>query len=91
MINNYLYQPIEEKIISKINRFQINKVDLIELKKTFANSIILITGAAGSIGSQFTKDIIKFNFKNLYLVDKDENQLTELNRELILLCEKKKN
>ena len=50
----------------------------------------MVTGGAGSIGSQFCKDILKFNFKALFIIDKDENQLTELNRELILLCDKKK-
>ena len=60
-----------------------------ELKKNFYNENILILGASGSIGNFFTKRLMKFNFKNLYLIDKNENDLTELNRELILLADKK--
>ena len=87
MINESLYKGFEEETISRINRFKINKKDLNELKKSFRNRIVLISGAAGSIGSQFSKDIIKYNFrvKKIIFLDKDENMLTELNRELLLL------
>ena len=86
MINENLYKFFE-KIISKKNRFKINRKDLNELKKSFKNRIILITGAAGSIGSQFSKDIFKYNLKikKIIFFDKDENMLTELNRELLLI------
>ena len=63
MINENLYRPFEEDTISKVNRFKISKKDLNELKKSFKDKILLITGAAGSIGSQFSKDIFKYNFK----------------------------
>ena len=87
MINESLYKHFEEETISKINRFKIIRKDLNELKKSFKNRIVLISGAAGSIGSQFSKDIIKYNFKikKIIFLDKDENMLTELNRELLLL------
>lgn len=87
MINQSAYLPLERKIISSKNRFVLLKKDLIEINKDFKKNNLLITGAAGSIGSQFVKDIIKFNFnfKSLILLDKNENQLTELNRELLLL------
>jgi FlaA1/EpsC-like NDP-sugar epimerase len=87
MINENLYKHFETKTISKINRFEINKKDLNELKKSFQNKIVLISGAAGSIGSQFSKDIFKYNFKikKIIFLDKDENMLTELNRELLLI------
>ena len=86
MINENLYKHFETETISKVNRFEIRKKDLNELKKSFQNKIILISGAAGSIGSQFSKDIFKYNFKikKIIFLDKDENMLTELNRELLL-------
>ena len=86
MINENLYKRFEEEAISKVNRFEISKKDLNELKKSFKNKIVLISGAAGSIGSQFSKDIFKYNFKikKIIFLDKDENMLTELNRELLL-------
>ena len=89
MINSELYFPIEKSVISKINRFKLNKKEDLELEKDFKNSSVLIAGGAGSIGSQFCKDIIKYNIKNLFILDKDENQLTELNRALVLLLNKK--
>lgn len=87
MINENLYKNFEREIISKVNRFEISKKDLNELKKSFQNKIVLVSGAAGSIGSQFSKDIFKYNFKikKIIFLDKDENMLTELNRELLSL------
>lgn len=82
----YNIKEIEKKIISNINRFKISKKDFSELLNIFKNKNVLIFGAAGSIGGQFSEDLIKnFNvFKNLYLIDKNENKLTDLNRNLIL-------
>ena len=87
MINENLYKHFERETISKVNRFEISKKDLNELKISFQNKIVLVSGAAGSIGSQFSKDIFKYNFKikKIIFLDKDENMLTELNRELLLL------
>ena len=87
MINENLYKTLESHIISKTNRFEINRKDLEELKKSFKNKTVLISGAAGSIGSQFSKDIFKYKFKikKIIFLDKDENSLTELNRELLVL------
>tara|TARA_B100000700_G_scaffold67305_1_gene74432 strand:- start:3219 stop:4379 length:1161 start_codon:yes stop_codon:yes gene_type:complete len=86
MINSNLYERFEKETISNVNRFKINKKDLNELKTSFKNKILLISGAAGSIGSQFSKDIFKYNLKpkKIIFFDKDENLLTELNRELLL-------
>ncbi len=81
---NQEYLDLEKKIISKNNRFNLSKSDKFELKKNFFNSNILITGAAGSIGSAFVKLLKSYKFKNLILLDKDENQLTELNRDLVI-------
>ena len=87
MINENLYKHFETETISKVNRFEIRKKDLNELKNSFHNKIVLISGASGSIGSQFSKDIFKYNFKikKIIFLDKDENMLTELNRELLLI------
>ena len=92
MINEILYKSFEKEIISKFNRFKINKKDLNELKKSFKNKVVLISGASGSIGSQFSKDIFKYNLKikKIIFLDKDENMLTELNRELLLFFNFKK-
>ena len=80
---------LETKIFGKRNRFELTKKEKIELKKDFKNSNILITGAAGSIGSIFTKELKNFDFKKIYLLDKDENLLADLARSLNLLFKSK--
>jgi FlaA1/EpsC-like NDP-sugar epimerase len=80
---------LEKMIISNNNRYKLNLAEKNEIKKTLFNQNILIIGACGSIGKQFTKQIYKFNFKKIYLLDKNENELVELNRELVLLNIKK--
>ena len=92
MIDEFLYKPLEDKTISKIQRFKINNKDLRELRLSFRNKTILISGAAGSIGSQFSKDIWNYKLKpkKIIFLDKDENLLAELNRNLLLLNNFKK-
>ena len=75
---------LEKKIISTKNRFDISKKEQNEIKELFHKETVLITGACGSIGGAFTKKILKLNYKTLYLLDKDENSLTNLNREILI-------
>lgn len=74
---------LEKKIISQKNRFKLDKEENKEIKKIFANKTVLIIGASGSIGSKFSLDLINHKFKKLYLLDKNENELTSLNRSII--------
>ena len=92
MINRNLYLTFEKDIISKKERFKISKKDFAELKYLFRKKIIFISGAAGSIGSQFSRDFFHHNFKpkKIIFFDKDENLLTELNRDLLLIKNFKK-
>ncbi|WOD43347.1 SDR family NAD(P)-dependent oxidoreductase [Hwangdonia lutea] len=48
----------------------------------FSNDTILITGAAGSIGSELTKQLVHSRYKKLILVDIAESPLYELQQEL---------
>ncbi len=84
------YRNIERSIISKVNRFKLSRIETQELKDDFKYSNFLIVGAAGSIGSAFIEILLQYDYKSLILVDKDENQLTELNREINLIIDKKK-
>lgn len=86
-MKNLHISSIEKKIITKKNRFFFIKEDILEIKKIFNKKNILILGAAGSIGSSFTLYLLK-NFslsKNIFLLDKNENDLTDLNREIVSL------
>ena len=48
------------------------------LKKEFRDKIILITGAAGSIGSEIARQITNYPYKQLILIDQAESDLYEL-------------
>ena len=52
------------------------------LKKEIKNKNVLVIGGAGTIGKNFIKSLLSFNPKKLIVVDKDENGLTELTRDL---------
>ncbi|MBF0461203.1 MAG: polysaccharide biosynthesis protein [Magnetococcales bacterium] len=53
-----------------------------QLAATIARSRILVTGAAGSIGSAFVEQLVDFAPAALHLVDPSENNLVELVRTL---------
>lgn len=52
------------------------------IKKVIQNNVVLITGAAGSIGSELVKQISQFEPKLLLMFDWWENGLFELDQEL---------
>ena len=60
--------------------------DLIENEKYLSEEIngnsLLIIGGAGTIGSSFIKAALKFKPRRLFVVDTNENGLTELTRDL---------
>ena len=52
------------------------------LRKEFYQKTILITGAAGSIGSEITRQITKYDYKQILILDQAESPLYELQQEL---------
>ena len=78
---------IESKTLSLIGRSNelfeedINKHDL-ELKEIISSSSFLVIGGAGSIGQAVVKEIFNRNPKKLHVVDINENNLTELVRDI---------
>lgn len=54
------------------------------LDEEYNNQIILITGAAGSIGSEISRKLSKFNYKKLILIDVAESALYDLQQEFII-------
>ena len=87
MFNNEI-NLLEKKLITPKNRFKLSKKNKDEIKKIFFKSNTVIIGSAGSICFEFTKSLNHYKFKSLFLVDKDENRLTDLNRELITIFDK---
>jgi FlaA1/EpsC-like NDP-sugar epimerase len=52
------------------------------LSKKVKDKSVLVIGGAGTIGSSYIKAILKFEPAKLYVVDTNENGLTELTRDL---------
>lgn len=53
-----------------------------EIEKLIKNKVILITGAAGSIGSELSRQTVKFHPKVLILLDQDETGIFNITQEL---------
>ncbi|AUC14190.1 polysaccharide biosynthesis protein [Tenacibaculum sp. SZ-18] len=53
------------------------------VKRDVNGKVILVTGAAGSIGSEISRQISKYNHKHLILIDQAESPLYEIQQELI--------
>ena len=71
---------------------QVNIDDLLDRKQIFIdnpivqrevnNKVILVTGAAGSIGSEISRQIASYDVKHLVLIDQAESALYDLQQEL---------
>ncbi len=87
-VNDWIDGKLE---VSQIKEIQIE--DLLErapinmenqnIKKELNNKAILITGAAGSIGSEIVRQASYYKYKNLILVDQAESPLYDLQQELL--------
>ena len=67
-------KPSQEELIGKVP-VQIN---LLSVKEFFAGKNVLITGAGGSIGSEIARQISICKPKDLYLLDRDESGLLDV-------------
>ena len=52
------------------------------VKREVDDKIILVTGAAGSIGSEISRQIASYNLKHLVLIDQAESAIYDLQQEL---------
>lgn len=59
------------------------KLDTAMISDQLKNKVILITGAAGSIGSELARQCAKFSPKKIYLLDQAESPLHELELEFL--------
>jgi len=58
------------------------KLDIDLIKQQIESKVVLITGAAGSIGSEMARQIINYNPSKIILLDQAESPLYELEMEL---------
>lgn len=88
--------PVDQWIDGELNVGQIHEVkieDLLDripieidnpiLQKELLNKVILITGAAGSIGSEIASQISKYKYKKIILLDQAESDLYDLQQEFV--------
>src|SRR5947207_5719121 len=68
-------------IAALLGRAPVN-LDTPELQQFLAGKVILVTGAGGSIGSEICRQSMKFCPGRLVLLDRAENALFEIDREL---------
>jgi FlaA1/EpsC-like NDP-sugar epimerase len=58
------------------------QLDRIKIKNGLKNSVVLVTGAAGSIGSEIVRQLIGFGVRRVILLDKAESDLYNLQQEI---------
>ncbi|MEL4455007.1 nucleoside-diphosphate sugar epimerase/dehydratase [Lutimonas vermicola] len=88
--------PVQQWIDGELNAGQIKDVrieDLLDrtpikidnpvMRKELDDRVILVTGAAGSIGSEIASQISKYNYKHLILLDQAESDLYDLQQSFL--------
>jgi len=81
---------IEGRELRKLNLEDLLERDEIKLERSWIESfitgkVVMVTGAAGSIGSELCRQSIMFGCKKLLALDINENGLFELEHELVML------
>lgn len=80
--NNLLHYRVREiKIEDLLGRPEI-EISIDEIRKRFSDNVILVTGAAGSIGSELCRQLAQFNVKKLVLFDNAETPMHNIRLEL---------
>ena len=87
--------PVDSWINGELKVSQIKQVQIedlldrspIDIKKSkvseqLKNQVILVTGAAGSIGSEIVRQIANYDYKSLIIIDQAESALYDLQQEL---------
>jgi FlaA1/EpsC-like NDP-sugar epimerase len=72
-------KPIQ--IEDLLNRSQIT-IEKSKISSELTDKVIFVTGGAGSIGSEIVRQIAKYKYKSLIIIDQAESVLYELQQEL---------
>ncbi|MBS1122390.1 MAG: polysaccharide biosynthesis protein CapD [Deltaproteobacteria bacterium] len=59
------------------------QLDDLQIGESIRDAVVMVTGAGGSIGSELSRQVCRFHPKKLLLVERFENALFEIHRELI--------
>ncbi|CAZ97921.1 polysaccharide biosynthesis protein [Zobellia galactanivorans] len=87
--------PVEQWINGELKVSQIKQIQIedlldrapINIKNSkiegeIKNKVILVTGGAGSIGSEIVRQVCTYNYKSLIVIDQSESALYDLQQEL---------
>jgi len=64
-----------------LNRVPIS-IESSKISTALENQVVLVSGGAGSIGSELVRQIARYNYKSLIIVDQAESSLYDLQQEL---------
>ncbi|MBU8891573.1 MAG: polysaccharide biosynthesis protein, partial [Bacteroidales bacterium] len=86
-INTWINGELSLKQLKKINIEDLLErppivLDINKIKKKLLNKCILVTGAAGSIGSEIVRQLINFNPQKIILFDQAESPLYDMELDL---------
>tara|TARA_R100000750_G_scaffold2026_2_gene1866 strand:+ start:69005 stop:70840 length:1836 start_codon:yes stop_codon:yes gene_type:complete len=86
-VSNWINGQLSFKQIKKIQIEELLEREPIKLsedniKQQLSDKVILVTGAAGSIGSEMVRQIVHFNPKKIILLDQAESPLYDMELEL---------
>ena len=77
---NFMNLP-EVKIEDLLEREEI-RINLLEIASSLSEKVVLVTGAAGSIGSELCRQLCRFGLKRLVLLDNAETPMHNITLEL---------
>lgn len=82
VVGGKIHTPIREiKIEDLLGREEI-KINIDSIQKNFSDKVVLVTGAAGSIGSELCRQLAGFGVRKLILFDNAETPMHYLRLEL---------
>jgi FlaA1/EpsC-like NDP-sugar epimerase len=87
-LSNWINAGLQANQIKQINIDDLLGREIISIKnpivkREVVNKVVLVTGAAGSIGSEISRQLASYNLKLLILIDQAESPLYDLEQELI--------
>lgn len=77
------FSRIREVAIEDLLRRQPVQLDREQVRRVVDGRIVMVSGGGGSIGSELCREICRFEPRCLILVEKTENSLFQIHRELI--------
>ena len=77
----HLFRPREVKVEDLLGREEI-VISMDKIKEDFAGKVVMVTGAAGSIGSELVRQLAGFGVKQIVLYDNAETPMHNIRLEL---------